>query len=61
MAAILAHPERNQAIRAKPEILAALVRGGCLVQITGGSILGGFGPEVQTVCSRHWSNKDWST
>jgi protein-tyrosine phosphatase len=49
---ILAHPERNLAIRAKPEILAALVRGGCLLQVTGGSLLGGFGPDVQQFASR---------
>ena len=49
---ILAHPERNQAIRSKPEILAALVRGGCLLQVTGGSLLGTFGPDVQQFASR---------
>ncbi len=52
MVGILAHPERNQAIRSKPEVLAALVRGGCLLQVTGGSVLGAFGPDVQQFSSR---------
>ncbi len=52
MTGILAHPERNQAIRSKPEILADLVRDGCLLQVTGGSVLGGFGPAVQQFASR---------
>lgn len=49
---ILAHPERNMAIRSKPEILTALARTGCLLQITGGSLLGAFGTEVQQFSSR---------
>ena len=49
---ILAHPERNQAIRSRPEVLAALVHAGCLVQVTGGSILGAFGHEVEQFASR---------
>lgn len=52
MTGILAHPERNQAIRSKPEILAALIRGGCLLQVTGGSLLGTFGPDVQKFTAR---------
>ncbi|MGA2032622.1 MAG: CpsB/CapC family capsule biosynthesis tyrosine phosphatase [Thermoguttaceae bacterium] len=52
MVGILAHPERNPAIRSKPEILAALVRGGCLLQVTGGSLLGAFGPDVQQFTAR---------
>jgi len=52
MTCILAHPERNQAIRSKPEILAALVRGGCLLQVTGGSLFGAFGRDVQRFTSR---------
>ncbi len=49
---ILAHPERNQAFRSRPETLAALVHGGCLLQVTGGSLLGGFGPDVQKFTSQ---------
>jgi protein-tyrosine phosphatase len=52
MTGILAHPERNQALRSKPEVLAALVGEGCLLQVTGGSVLGGFGAAVQQFASR---------
>ena len=52
MVGILAHPERNQTIRSQPEILSALVHGGCLLQITGGSLLGAFGPDVQEFAAR---------
>lgn len=47
LVAILAHPERNLGILARPEIVPGLVRAGCLMQVTAGSLLGGFGPEVQ--------------
>jgi protein-tyrosine phosphatase len=41
---IITHPERNGILRAQPERLKKWVRFGCFVQITGGSITGGFGP-----------------
>jgi protein-tyrosine phosphatase len=44
---ILSHPERNEGILRRPEIVASLVDGGCLMQITAGSICGAFGPECQ--------------
>jgi protein-tyrosine phosphatase len=50
--AVLAHPERNAGILARPEILVSLVRCGCLVQITAGSLVGSFGPEVQRLAAR---------
>jgi protein-tyrosine phosphatase len=52
MVGILAHPERNQGIFARPETAAVLVRAGCLVQVTAGSLLGSFGPEVQQFATR---------
>jgi protein-tyrosine phosphatase len=45
--AILSHPERNNGILRRPEILAPLVDAGCLLQITAGSLCGSFGPECQ--------------
>ncbi|NMC21951.1 MAG: protein tyrosine phosphatase [Thermogutta sp.] len=44
---ILAHPERNAALQRHPQRLARLVEAGCLVQVTGASLNGGFGREVQ--------------
>lgn len=44
---ILAHPERNAGLRANPELIASLVRAGCLMQVTAGSLTGTFGPEVE--------------
>ncbi len=45
--AILSHPERNEGILRCPEVVAPLIDRGCLLQITGGSICGAFGPECQ--------------
>jgi len=44
---VLAHPERTQAFAQKPERLAELVRAGCLVQLSTGSLAGLFGSRVQ--------------
>jgi protein-tyrosine phosphatase len=40
---VLAHPERNSAVQESPQRLADLVRSGVLVQVTAGSLAGGFG------------------
>ena len=40
---VLAHPERNAAVQAKPERLRELVDAGALVQVTAGSLAGRFG------------------
>ena len=47
---ILSHPERNQGILARADVVRPLVEAGCLMQITAGSILGAFGPGVQQFC-----------
>jgi protein-tyrosine phosphatase len=41
---ILSHPERNQGILRRPEVVMPLVDHGCLMQVTAGSICGAFGP-----------------
>ena len=48
IAGILSHPERNGGIIAQPEILPKLVRQGCLMQITAGSLLGVFGSRIRS-------------
>lgn len=47
MVGILSHPERNLGILRRPEVLPPLVRAGCLMQITAGSLTGCFGSRVQ--------------
>jgi protein-tyrosine phosphatase len=49
---IIAHPERNPALRAKPERLQSWVDGGCLLQLTTLSITGGFGSGAKTASMR---------
>jgi protein-tyrosine phosphatase len=49
MFGILSHPERNEGILRRPEIVAPLVDRGCLMQITAGSVCGSFGPDVQQI------------
>jgi protein-tyrosine phosphatase len=40
---IITHPERNPLLRGQHQRLAVWVHRGCLIQITAGSLLGGFG------------------
>ena len=49
MVGILSHPERNHGIMADPAIVAPLVKEGCLMQVTAGSLLGTFGPHSRRV------------
>jgi len=44
---IITHPERNAILRAQSGRLAKWVRLGCFVQVTAGSLTGGFGPGSQ--------------
>jgi len=47
MVGILSHPERNEGVLNDPAVLKPLVDAGCLMQVTAGSVLGAFGPNVQ--------------
>ncbi len=44
---VILHPERNSELRRKQHRLRALVERGMLVQLTAGSLLGAYGPEVR--------------
>lgn len=44
---VLSHPERNQGILREPHLVEELVDAGCLMQVTAGSLVGSFGPEIQ--------------
>jgi protein-tyrosine phosphatase len=43
---VLSHPERNRRILNRPDVLRPLVDRGCLLQVTAGSLMGTFGPQV---------------
>ena len=47
MTGILSHPERNQGLLKRAEIVETLVEMGCLMQVTAGSLIGGMGPGPQ--------------
>ncbi len=49
---VLSHPERNQGILRRPEIVRRLVRAGCLMQVTAGSLTGLFGPQIRGLAER---------
>ena len=44
---IIAHPERNDVLRARPEMLISLLRMGVRAQVTAGSLVGDFGRDAQ--------------
>jgi len=46
---VLAHPERNSAVGERPTLLAPMVEGGALVQVTASSVTGAFGKRVRRV------------
>jgi protein-tyrosine phosphatase len=46
---ILSHPERNRGIIKHPEVMEDVVAAGGLLQITAGSLTGGFGPSPQRI------------
>ncbi len=47
MIGILSHPERNQGILREPHLVGELVDAGCLMQVTAGSLVGSFGPQIR--------------
>jgi len=48
---IVPHPERNPSVVRRPQLVADLVEAGALVQVTAGSLVGGFGPEARECAS----------
>ncbi|MEM6799527.1 MAG: CpsB/CapC family capsule biosynthesis tyrosine phosphatase [Planctomycetota bacterium] len=49
MVGVLSHPERNLGILNQPGLVRPLVEAGCLMQVTAGSLTGGFGPASQAL------------
>lgn len=48
---MIAHPERNKAFMRQPSKLKPFVARGCLLQVTGASLTGYFGQQVQALAS----------
>ena len=48
---ILAHPERNAAVQANPDVLREMVAAETLVQVTAGSVTGALGRQAQACAS----------
>ena len=49
---IITHPERNPILRKEVEKIYKWVNMGCLVQVTAGSVLGGFGKSAQATARK---------
>jgi protein-tyrosine phosphatase len=49
---IIAHPERNLAVRATPELAIGWAEQGALLQVTASSLVGGFGRAIQGTAER---------
>ena len=55
---VLAHPERNQVLQTKTDLLLTLIRLGVKMQVTAGSITGTFGREAQRA-ALDWLRRGW--
>lgn len=49
---IISHPERNFEVGRNPRLYYKMIRMGCLGQVTGMSLTGGFGPGVKRVAEK---------
>jgi protein-tyrosine phosphatase len=49
---VITHPERNAILRQQPERLARWIHQGCAAQVTGGALIGGFGPSTQKTAEK---------
>ncbi len=55
---IITHPERNPTLLAEPQRMAEWLQGGCLVQVTAGSLIGRFGRRSEAM-ARELIKKNW--
>jgi len=52
MVPVITHPERNQLLLKKPELVLSLIEQGCLVQVTANAVTGAWGKASQKMV--HW-------
>jgi protein-tyrosine phosphatase len=57
---LIAHPERNKEVMRNVDKIAPFVEAGCLLQLTGGSIIGQFGKPAQQ-CARTLIERGWAS
>jgi protein-tyrosine phosphatase len=57
---LIAHPERNKAVMHDIDKIAPFVQSGCWLQLTAGSMTGGFGPRCREA-SRQLLQRGWVT
>jgi protein-tyrosine phosphatase len=57
---LIAHPERNKEVMRHVEKIAPFVEAGCLLQITGASIIGQFGKPAQE-CAKALIERGWAS
>jgi protein-tyrosine phosphatase len=57
---LIAHPERNKEVMRNADKIAPFVQSGCLLQLTGGSIIGQFGKPAQD-CARLLIERGWAS
>ena len=54
---IIVHPERNKELQADFSKISPFLKAGCLLQVTGGSLIGKFGPKSQQIAQLLIENK----
>jgi protein-tyrosine phosphatase len=57
---LIAHPERNKEVMRSVEKMQPFVSAGCLLQLTGGSVVGHFGKPAQE-CARALISRGWAS
>jgi len=55
---LVAHPERNKYFNKNKDVVQSLLKKGCLMQITSGSLLGKFGTDSRA-CAKYMIEKNW--
>lgn len=56
---LIAHPERNKSVMARPDRLIGFLDSGCWLQLTAGSLVGRFGEAAQAA-SRYILEQNWA-
>jgi protein-tyrosine phosphatase len=57
---LIAHPERNKEVMRNPDKLRPLIERGCLLQLTGASIMGRFGKPAEE-CATQLIEREWAS